>query len=252
MTILKQSACSIAGLLLLLLLRCGLIEADDLSIRSMELSRRMFAPIIVVEYADFEGEFLVDTGATFTTVSGPKSLIENPKTNWTITTAGALTHGGARLIKQIHGVEVSAFGSPSTPTVLSFREELAKSNSTITAPHILGHREFDRLVIHFNLRLGICERTDQESIEKSATLLPIRDDETYPHAPSVAIDLPGFGSRNVIFDTGSYFFLTLKNERILQLKRAGILRNAGTLNGSSFGKLVQVRTFIIKSVEIGG
>ena len=72
MTILKQTACSIAGLLLLLL-RCGLIEADDLSIRSMELSRRMFAPIIVVEYADFEGEFLVDTGATFTTVSGPKS-----------------------------------------------------------------------------------------------------------------------------------------------------------------------------------
>ncbi len=223
--------------------------ADDAEL-SKEHFRRGGQPCAIVHYGDFNGVFLVDTGATTTSVSGPRALHDSPDPKWRIYRDQVQYATGVRTVNRISGITVSAFGTPAVQTVVNYREWQSVEKSGFIVSGILGVPEFRRFPLRFDLQNHVCSKYDEAMPPKNTTNLHVVE-HWLGVSPKVMIELPVLGKRPVIFDTGFSRSLALDRQTIERLVRAGQMKVGPTVQGVTPIGEFETKTFILRSVKLG-
>ena len=238
------------GLLLLVCLQC--VCADDSVVSNTELCRRMYAPIANVRYAEYEGVFLVDTGASRTTITGPQSLLAMPDKSWKISRSNVQTQIGVKIQHHIHGIPVGAFNRKPSPTDVFFDEAGKDARSTTWIDGILGVPQFGDGTLRINLRDSVCEFTKLDSETAFGTVLKFQSPSRLLLVPTISVHLDSTTKMPVCVDTGSHFFMTFSKYVTAEILRLGMLQKAGTINSVLDGRPSRIETFILRKVTIGG
>ncbi len=162
-----------------------------------------------------------------------------------------MTVSGPTVFTEYEGFPVEIFGLVRLVSAKQQGTLAATAAGTTNIVARLGNTTFRQDVLRINVHCGVLDRvSDTNTLFRShdAQLLPLR----WSHKiPWVSMDLPVFGKRDVVFDTGSNAFLTLKPqfiEQLLRARQAVYLKE--TLLASPKGQS-SVKLYCIRSLKLG-